>query len=455
MPNIIAYASIIAWPLFIIWFFSKYSIRKAILLSVFGSFMFLPVGFEINFPGIPAFDKFTTTSMAIIFILVVLKRQPIGFNSLTKNHKLFFIILLITPIFTSLNNNNVYIFIPGLTIYDGISHSMDIFLQFFPFLLGYKYFRKYDDQLLLFKFFAVAALIYGLLAGYEIRMSPQLHNIVYGYFPHEWTQQLRGDGFRPVLFMGHGLMVSLFLALGIIALNAIRMTNIKISPFNNFFLLIFLIVVLVLSKSFLALMMGVGGLLIVIFINYKRIHYISLTIAFIFFTYPLSTSLKIFPHDMLVDYSSVISEGRAESLAFRFHHENKLLNHATEKPLLGWGTWGRNRIYDPETGQDLSVTDGMWILTLGANGWIGFISQFYFIIIALLIAYKACKYYKNLTKNENILLASHVLILSLILLDQMPNASLVPLYIFIAGCLLGRSEQIVADKKSEQIYRII
>lgn len=453
MPNIIAYASIIAWPLFIIWFFSKYSIRKAILLSIFGSFMFLPAAFEINFPGIPAFDKFTITAMAIIFVLVVLKRQPIGFKSLNKQHKFFFILLVISPILTALNNSTPYIYIPGLTLYDGISQSMDIFLYFFPFLLGYQYFRTYDDQLFLFKFFAIAVLIYGVLAAYEIRMSPQLHNIVYGYFPHDWFQQVRGDGFRSVVFMGHGLMVALFLALGIIIVNALRMTNVRFSPFNNMFLLLFLVLILLLSKSLLALIMGLCGLLVVFLVSYKKIHYVSFFIAAVFFTYPLSTSLKVFPHDTLLDYASMISDDRAQSLGYRFYHEEELLNHAREKPLLGWGTWGRNRVYDPETGEDISVTDGKWILTLGSNGWVGFIAQFYFIFIGLYIAYKACRRNKNLNRNEGILLASHVIIVAFILLDQMPNASLVPFYVFIAGCLLGRSEQVLLDRQSENQIR--
>jgi len=453
MPSITAYIAIIIWPFLMIWFFSNYPVRKAILLSMFGSYMFLPVDFEINFPGIPAFDKFTTTTIALLFTLVFIKKTPIGFRSLRQPHKFFLILLIVSPIITALNNKDPYLFIQGLNLYDGVSLSASTFLYFFPFLIGYHYFRSFEDHKHLFKFFAISVLIYAILAVYEIRMSPQLHAVIYGYFPHSWVQQMRGDGFRAVIFMGHGLSVAMFLAVGIIVVNALRMCNIKFTPFNNMLLLLLLLIILVMQKSLLALMMAILGLTIAFLISYKKVHYVSFFIAIIFFSYPLSSSMKIFPHDDLVNYAAAISTERAESLNFRFIHEENLLNHANQKPIFGWGGWGRNRIYDHETGEDYSVTDGDWILTLGSSGWIGFIAKFYFVFIALFVAYRACKLERCINKNEGTLLSAHVLIVAFILLDQMPNASLNHFYIFICGSLLGRSEQILLERKSENLIK--
>jgi hypothetical protein len=44
-----------------------------------------------------------------------------------------------------------------------------------------------------------------------------LHTWVYGYFPHSFAQQLRYGGYRPVVFMGHGLLVALFAAIALIS----------------------------------------------------------------------------------------------------------------------------------------------------------------------------------------------------------------------------------------------
>ena len=43
-------------------------------------------------------------------------------------------------------------------------------------------------------------------------MSPQLSNMFYGFFPHSWQQHVREGHFRPIVFMQHGLMVSLWMA---------------------------------------------------------------------------------------------------------------------------------------------------------------------------------------------------------------------------------------------------
>jgi hypothetical protein len=65
-----------------------------------------------------------------------------------------------------------------------------------------------------------------------------------------------------------------------------------------------------------------------------------------------------------------VSERRAESFLTRIENENILVEKALERPLFGWGGWGRNRVYDEE-GKDISITDGFWVILLGTNGWAG------------------------------------------------------------------------------------
>ena len=57
-------------------------------------------------------------------------------------------------------------------------------------------------------------------------------------------------------------------------------------------------------------------------------------------------------------------------------NEDALSERAAEKPWGGWGSWGRNLIFDPETGQDRSIVDGAWILLIGTYGWLGYLAQF-------------------------------------------------------------------------------
>ena len=59
-------------------------------------------------------------------------------------------------------------------------------------------------------------------------MSPQLHTWIYGYFPSIFSQQMRDGGFRPVVFLGHGLLVSFFAMTTTVAAAALWRTRTQI-----------------------------------------------------------------------------------------------------------------------------------------------------------------------------------------------------------------------------------
>ena len=63
----------------------------------------------------------------------------------------------------------------------------------------------------------LSGLLYAPFALWEIRMSPQLHRIVYGEAQHFFAQTMRGGGWRPMVFMRHGLELSLYMAMAAFA----------------------------------------------------------------------------------------------------------------------------------------------------------------------------------------------------------------------------------------------
>lgn len=450
MPNFFAYVAISVWPLFVLWFINRYGFSKGALLSLLGAYMFLPAGFEINLPGIPAFTKFSVTSMTFLAYMLITRRE-LGYRSLNGLFKILIIGFIIAPFFTVFNNPGSYLFLPGLTYYDGLSDSVGHLLYVLPFLIGFKYFRKYESQYVLFKYFAIAALIYALLALYEVRMSPQLHNIFYGFFPHSWLQQVRSGGFRAIVFMGHGLLVALFLAIGLGIWAVINKNKNRFLPVDNKLMILLVLIALIFMKSLAALIFGLFLFIMITFISTKKMHQASVMIAMLFMTYPITSSMGIFPHDDIVDFAYSINPERGQSLEFRFKNENMLLDRASIKPFFGWGGWGRNRVFDPETGEDLSVTDGKWIIRLGVSGWFGFLTEFLLIVLPIWMAYKIQKKYKTMDNKERALLAAHALIVSIILLDQMPNASLNPLYLLLVGSLLGRVFELRSEFRQKAI----
>lgn len=63
---------------------------------------------------------------------------------------------------------------------------------------------------------------------------------------------------------------------------------------------------------------------------------------------------------------------RAASLQFLIENENILSEKARKKGIFGWAGWGRSRVYG-KTGEDISVTDGLWIIVFGQYGIVGLI----------------------------------------------------------------------------------
>ncbi|WP_417585048.1 hypothetical protein [Nitrincola sp.] len=440
MANSFAYFSIAVWPIFIIIFFKIFELRKAIIISVFVSYLFLPASFEINFPGIPAFNKNTTTTV-LLFIILVFFKDGLGLNELNIKAKFILFLYVISAFVTATQNDTAYLHLPAISLYDGLSQSVGKFLIFIPFLIGAKYFNRFEDQKLLFKSLVVACIVYLPFMLYEIRMSPQLHTMLYGFFPHSFAQQMRADGFRPVVFLGHGLLVAFFVSICSIAMYSIIRSKLKIFKINNFLLMFSFVVVLIMTKTYSALIYFSLAFLTLTFFKPRMIGVVSLLVVAIYIAYPVLSANNAFPHESIVKVVENVDNDRAQSLDFRFYHEGKLLFHANQKPFFGWGSWGRNRVYDPETFEDLSVTDGRWIIVLGISGWFGFLTEFFFIFISIILAVKVIRKENIISSEERAFLTGHLFMVLVILIDQIPNASLNYFYWFIVGGLYGISKR--------------
>jgi hypothetical protein len=146
-----------------------------------------------------------------------------------------------------------------------------------------------------------------------------------------------------------------------------------------------------------------------------------------------------------------VSAQRAGSFQFRVENEDRLLNKANQKPLFGWGTWGRNRVFDQESGADLTITDGEWILRFGMYGWVGYLALFGLFAAS---AFSALTSVRGPITSSSIALAGLTLILAVNLVDLIPNANLLPLTYLLAGSIAGRSRvraRAVAGRRKIQI----
>lgn len=453
MGNIFAYTAIIAWPIVSVFAFNILSKQKAILFTLLAGYLLLPVKTAFNIPFIPSLGKSNVPVLACFFCLFLVRKQTIGLFSSKGWVKLILLTLISSPFLTVLNNQYSividYRFLSALSFHDAFSMIANQLFLIVSFFIGSRFFSTYETQVTLFKAIVYSGLLYSLLILIEVRISPQLHTWLYGYFPHDFDQQHRMGGFRPVVFLGHGLVVAFFMASVFICALALARVKIKLGSFNNKIVNSYLFFILLLCKSVGSILYGLFALLLLPLMNPKRIMQISILIAALAVSYPLLRATEIFPTEAVVNMAKNFSKERAGSLEFRFDNEDILLAHAREKLWFGWGGWGRNRVYN-EQGRDLTVTDGYWIIVFGQFGLIGFLSIFGLIFYTMIVARKAF----NITKEQDhrILLSAHMLLVAIIMIEQIPNDSLVPWYWLVIGALAGRSNEIIQKVKQKKRY---
>src|SRR5262249_44908933 len=107
---------------------------------------------------------------------------------------------------------------------------------------------------------------------------------------------------------------------------------------------------------------------------------------------------------------------------------------------FGWGRWGRSRVYDEESGKDLTVTDGRWIITIGQFGLLGFLAEFGLLALPVFYAGSALRFAGS--PREMVALTALALIVSINIVDLLPNASVSPWTWLLSGALLGRAESL-------------
>jgi len=448
--NVFAYTILFLWPLISIRLYQKKTIQEATLWVLLGGFMLLPVRTEIDLPLIPPLGKHSMPVISAIIGCWVIKGKSINYFKHKGWLKILSLAIVIIPFITAELNSDRIIFggtiLPALTQHDALSVVIHKILLITPFFIGLQFYNSYQDQLLMFKVLVFSGLCYSIPILYEVRMSPQLHSTFYGYFPHSFAQQKRGGGFRPVVFMGHGLWVAFFMACALTTVCALEKVGEKIGSFSSIKVGYFLLVVLVICKSMASLMYGLFTLIMIKNMTYKMQLKAATFLVCLAIFYPTLSIIKVFPHDKVSELASIyMGPERAESLQYRFKNEKVLLEHGQQRFFFGWGGWGRNRVYDEETGRDKTVTDGRWIITFGKYGWLGFVAEFFIMALSVFRARKAVKYIK--AKAQKTLLAAHALLVSVIMIDQLPNASLQPWLWLLVGILLGRSETIIADSK--------
>jgi len=393
--------------------------RRAAFLLLAAGWMFLPE-LSIPLPGLPNFGKSSAISYSLILGVLLFDAERLRSFRPHVIDVAFAAWLLASPI-SSISN--------GLGSYDAASAFLTRAIDWgIPYFIGTLYLRTPEGLRDFLWTMFLSGLIYMPLALYEVRMSPQLHRIVYGMSQHGFEQTMRGGGWRPMVFMRHGLELSLWMAASTLAGFALwRFQKVK-----QFFgvpmgaLVAAVGVTLLLCKSTGAILLCAIAMLLIA--PRQALWPRRVLMAMI----PVYVALRLFGdgqlEELLLDLSRNISDDRAGSLEFRINSERLLIGNSWHHPVFGAGGWNFGVVADLESGESQDVTvDSLWIITLATNGLFG--------LSGLLLSLWGPALRGMTQKPKFPALFVGSMILSIVFIDSLVNAFVPPIYIALAGGL--------------------
>ena len=330
-------------------------------------------------------------------------------------------------------------------LYDGFLRAVDVvFLWGVPYLLGRLYITDTQKLRELVLAIILGSALYAPLCVVEMIASPQLHRWVYGFHQHDFLQSIRFEGYRPMVFMEHGLAVGMWMVAGALAASwlwmsgAMRHITIRERKVTALWLVVPLCVVAILCKSTGALALGALGFAVLAgsWLVQRPIPVFVLLMAFPLYTF-VRTEGSWDAREVVEFTDETVGVDRGQSLEFRLHNEELLVVKAMERPLVGWGGWGRSRVQD-QYGEATTVADGLWIITLGERGLIGLVTLGFLLLLPLVVLLRQA-HSQLWADPATATIAIAAVILGIYSIDCLLNAMVNPVYILLGGSVMSIS----------------
>lgn len=426
----IAQIVLFIWPMVGALLFIVLSPRRAVLASVIAGWLLLPV-LSIKLPGLPDYGKSTAVMLGAMLGVLLFDFAKL-FTIRPRWFDLPVIVWCLVPIASSISND--------LGVYDGLSGVFDFSVMFgVPYLLGRLYFTTREGLVDLVYAICLGGMFYVPFCLWEIRMSPQLHKTVYGFAQTKFHMVWRLGGYRPMVFMQHGIALGAWMSAA--AISAVWLWRTKavraiyILPIGT--VAIGMCVMLLMCRALNGYMMFLIAIPFILLLNWRMSRTALAILVLVPAMYCGARSLG-WDAGILVEVAEQISPRRAVSLESRIKQEELLIEKAVRRPFFGWGTWGRNRVQE-EARRQLShgsVTDSFWIITVGQRGYVGLVALGMVLLLPLwLIVTRSKKADRAapLTSPAGVL----ALIIFSFAVDCLFNAMLNPVFMVAAGAVAG------------------
>lgn len=430
---------LVAWLPVAALFFLLMRPRDAMLTAFVVGWLFLPVG-GIDLRGVPNYGKMAATYLGPLLGVVLFDtRALMRFRPHWVDVPL--VLWCLAPIPTSLANE--------LGLYDGLSGTLTKAIQYgVPIVLGRIYLSDREGLFQLAKYIIIGAAVYMPLCWIEIRLSPQLHQWLYGYIQHSFVQTIRYGGFRPLVFLNHGIAVSVLYgtAAGLLFWLWQSGRVQRVAGIPSPVLFVALVATLIGCKT--ATGLALFALMCSCWLL-GRIVSIRLFLLLVVLFPPAYMGFRlanVVPAATIVSYVKMIDAERAASLGIRLKQEDLFSEHTFNRPLFGWGGWERNFPRAIGGEELMRAVDGFWTMALSQYGLFGLTAA-----TCLMLVAPAAVVWRFSSRELSTVWAAPIAAMALVVcmaaIDSLVNSIPNPLFYLPMGGLTGLA--LAAGKKAE------
>ena len=434
-----AWIALFGWIPLVLCLFMVLPPRRAAAVSIVGAWLLLPP-YSIAFPGLPDYSKETAATFgALLATAIFCPQRILAFRP--RWFDLPMVGWLLSPIASSLDN--------GLGLYDGLSGSLIVIVGWgFPYLLGRLYFSDFEGLRELTLAIVIGGLAYIPPCFFEFRMSAKLLPAIYGF---GGIGGVRYGVWRARVFFWTPLECGMWMAAA--ALTAWwlwrcgllrRIGSIRFGPG----LLALMIATAFLCGSVGAIILLLGGVVILWASTRFRTRLLLGTLALFGPIYAGVRIPNLWSGQQVVQLATTwIGKDRGESLAYRLQNEVVLIAKALERPIWGWGGWGRFTVYglydesgvfhpEPDKLEHQVPYDGMWLVVFGTQGIVGLI--LWHLVLELPPLLFVLRFPVHLWSHPRVAPASlGAALVGLYMIDCTSNGYLNVIYVALAGGLIG------------------
>lgn len=445
--------ALIAWFPITVGLFLVLKPHVAAAASMIFGVALLPSLRAIPVPLIPDLSQYTVPVLASSLMVAAMHAPRLVAARPGLGGELLVLLMIPAALVTNLTNSDPQVFastvLPGMEIADTVNDALRVTILWgLPFLLGRALVRTPKQAVEVLTVLGIAGLVYVPFILWELRAGPYWHALVYGSQPSITTfmQSLKFGGYRPVVLMNHGLTLSAFMLFTTIAWAGLHRT--RSTPFKlpGRPVVLGLAAVVLACKSVAVYLYAACVLPVLLFLRPRVQILLASAVAVVIIAYPFLRSVDLLPIKQVAEIAGEYGGYQtAASFLQRIETEDQVLGRTAERYLFGWGGYSRYYVYDPLTGNPVSVMDGYWLVQFGSGGLARFLLLFAFLVYPVFYAARRIDSVEGRTARYA--LCAMVWIVTLRTFDLLPNSTIDPYLTFLGGASCGVAQEAASRRR--------